>query len=188
MAALASEVSMGRRADLRRSTSVHEATEERLRAWGRERRRAAASLGCPGASTIAMMIEKVKVFERQSKGVRIKALRKVDGKRPWDVDAKVAAEEFRYVEPALSAQGKESVVMSPTARISFSSETIKLETIIQRLSGDMKKYIYRAYFYGQPDRFIAKELGLEREYVTLRRRGAVAYVAERLAGREFGAL
>ena len=170
-----------RRAELRAATNTYEATEERLRAWGRERRRAAAS-------TIAVMIDRVKVFEQQTKGVRMNAVRKVKGKRPWDVDAKVAAEEFGYVEPHDTAKGKQTESFGPSANIAFSSGVLQVEAIVQRLPGAMKPYIYRAYLYGQPDRLMAKDMQLEREYVTLRRRAAVAYVAEKLAGRTWDAL
>src|SRR3990167_6155696 len=136
--------------ELRARTGVYEATDKRLHPWGGERNRASRSLGCPGTSTIAMMIDKVKVFEQQRKGVKKKAIRKVAGKRPWDVDAKVAAQEFGYIETAQTAGGKESFSINEAAsRIQFSSDVMSVEAVVQRLDGQMKAIIYRSYLWKQ---------------------------------------
>lgn len=168
--------------------SLFEATEARLHRWGDERNRATRSLGCPGSSTIAAMIDRVKVFEQQCKGVRVKALRRVDGTKDWSRDAKEAALELGHVEVEPTALGKESRSSPRNASMSFSSEMLRVEAIVQSLAGWMKKTVYRGYLYKQPDRIAARELQMDRSHYTSQRRAAVAYIAERLAGRECGTL
>lgn len=164
---------------------AYEAAEERLCEWGSACRKSSEALGLPTLSSIASMIEHVRRQERLQKGVRKKKLRKKHAelrKQKLPVDAKEAAEVRGFVEPELTATGKQKASFKPTS-LTINSTVAHTDAVIGTLPGWARKVIERSYRYGQPDRIAAGEMHMRPDEYASRRRAAVEQVAAKLAER-----
>lgn len=189
-------------------TAIFNATEELLRAWSRERaqmrRSIQRSLNTPKASSISEMIEQQRIFEGKLHGVRRKrhrteserVVREFDGRKvrqcacgtifaghycpSCSPDPKVV----RIAQGDLDARGRStpSTKIAPL-KYGLTSRAAIVNASINRLSRKMGEAIDLAYGDDLPDRVCARVLGIPRPDFTLRRRAAVALIADLLAGR-----
>jgi hypothetical protein len=127
---------------------LFEATERYLTQWGRWARRTADKLGYPQSSSVARMIEMVKVHKPQPEGVKA------------------------------TAKGKETRSFRPVDSDLPPADILAIDAAVARLSGVHLQAVSRAYRFGQPDRIAAKELRISRELFRERREGAVRELSQ----------
>lgn len=194
--------------DYQADTELFERTEELLYAWGRERRKLTEGLGLPTQSSIAVMIERQKVFEQRLAGATRRRKRKrrdyvvkrlpngrsarlcavcgliyLDGgcktcAAKSDPDA--AARELGHAPTPLTARGTETRSSRAPLR-QLSASAVQVQAAIERLPGWMRRSIYRYYAYGQHDRHAARDLHMTREVFTKERVASVVMLAGLLA-------
>lgn len=129
-------------------------TEKRLVSWGSWACHAAEKLGYPQSTSIARLIEQVKVFDRQ----------RGEAKRGKE-----------------TARGKETVSFRPPAIGPVPGEIMSVDAAIAKLPKWAETTIWRSYRYGQPDRRACQDLRMPKAAYRAQRESAVLQVAEILA-------
>jgi hypothetical protein len=163
-----------------------EEAERRLNDWGDACRKKSRILGFNSASGIAVMIERVKVFEKRqkdtAKGVRVKEFTCECGKV-----YRASLECPRCGKSRQTANGKQTLTFR-TPRMDLSSDVVQVDKVVGELPDWMKQTIHRTYLQLQPHRIAARQLRMDREHYHSQWRAAVKYVAEKLVERGSGAV
>lgn len=144
-------------------------TESMLVQWGRWANRMAHMLGYPKHSSIARMAEEVEVHGKAHKT----PVRGAD-------DAERKAVSRGWVEPRLTARGKQKRSMRPMEIGDVPADVWRVEIAVAKLPGFLAACAHRTYRYGQPDRKAAQDLKIPKGIYRARREMMVAQVAERL--------
>lgn len=157
-----------------------EAAEKRLVEWGRCCQRNAEIAGMPTMSLLVEIIAHVRRQEKDRRKERKKKIRElVRGKRERDepVDAKEIAELKGYIEPELTAKGKQSKG-GPKPSISLDSRAAEVDYIVSRQPKWVQKVLIRSYRYFQSDEKASAEMDMRQGEYAQRRRRAVQNVAD----------
>ncbi len=161
-----------------------ERAEACLEQWGAERQRMTEALGLPRMSTIAVMIERVKVFDKaEGRRHRPKRGRARQCGNCGHVFIGDRCTGCSTPPPVMTARGTETRSFKREA-IALSSVVAIVDKLVAELPNGQKQAVTRAYLYGQPDRIAARELRIPRYEFTYRREMALERIAARLV--DFG--
>lgn len=125
-------------------------TLRRLEQWGEWSRTAGESLGLPASSSIALMIERTKVFAQPGRNSRMTAI------------------------------CRQTRVMTAPRTKDLPDEVFAVDRIVAQAPAMYQKPLKRRYIFRQPDRFAARELRMERAVYTQIAEDAVRYVENKL--------
>lgn len=179
------------------SSDAFTRTEQRLEEWAAERARVTGALRVPVLSSMSVMVEYLRREEEPERVVRSSApkKRKPKRERPQHRARMCTNDRCRRIyaaaecpncgqpPPELTARGTATRSATEDRPVGFSQSVAQLDGVIDKLPGDQKKAIFRAYMYRQPDRIAARELKMPREAFTWLRERAVITIAEKLAER-----
>ena len=121
------------------------------------------------------MIEHSRVFDRKHKQQK-RALRKARSTG----DAKLIAEALGYADPDLTANGKQTRVITAMIIGYVDPDIMRIDRIVADLSGTYFVAIHRRYRWLQPDRIAASQLHMDRDDYTNKANSALEYITERL--------
>ena len=143
--------------------------------WGHWARRHSERLGLPNTSSISRMMEHIKVFEHKQRRQK-RALR--EARKTGD--SKLIAEALGYADPGLTANGKQTRVVTAITIGHVDPGIMRIDRIVADLPGTYYIAIHRRYRWLQPDRIAASQLKMDRDEYTSRANAALEYITERL--------